>query len=297
MGAPIASMTGFAEARGHAEGLAIIVQIKSVNGRGLDIRTRLANGLDAIEGQLRQRLAASLTRGAVSLSVMLERQGAAGELVINQQALDTIIAAMEDLSHRVEAAPPRLDGILALRGVLIEKESAPDDEAEATLHATILETLDAALTELQSVRRREGAQLLDVLRARLDEIDALTARSEAHPSRAREAILARLTAQIADLAGMNSALSEDRLHQEALLLATKADIREELDRLRAHVAAARALLEAGGPVGRKLDFLSQEFNREANTLCSKSNAVELTAIGLDLKAAIDQLREQVQNIE
>ena len=170
-------------------------------------------------------------------------------------------------------------------------------EAEEQLHAAVLDSVDECLEDLVVSRRAEGDRLTNVLIARIEEIEALTKQAEEHPSRTREVILERLRQQIADLSEADSGFSEERLHQEAMLLATKADIREELDRLTAHVKSARQLIAQGGPAGRKLDFLSQEFNREANTLCSKSNAVELTAIGLDLKAAIDQLREQVQNIE
>ncbi len=294
---PLASMTGYARAGGAALGCRFQIEIKSVNSRGLDVRMRLAPGLDALEPELRRRIGDTLARGAVSLSISLQRDGAGREVVINQQALGAVLDALDALAGRVEADRPRLDGVLALQGVLETRETSMTAEAEENLHTMILEQVDICLDDLVASRRTEGDRLTNVLISRIEEIEALTKQAEEHPSRSREAILARLREQVADLDVAGSGLSEERLHQEAMLLATKADIREELDRLTAHIKSARQLIANGGPVGRKLDFLSQEFNREANTLCSKSNAVDLTAIGLDLKAVIDQLREQVQNIE
>lgn len=295
MSKPLASMTGYARTTGTAEGCGFQIELKTVNSRGLDIRLRLATGLDALEVEARKRINASLARGAVSLNISVQREGAAAEVAINEQALGAVLSALDALSGRIEADRPRLDGILSLKGVLEIRENQLNDDAEQRLRTAILQSLDDCLEDLHHSRRAEGRQLRDVLLDRVDEIEVLTERAENHPSRERDAILERLSQQIADLGG--NGLNDERLHQEAMLLATKADIREELDRLRAHINAAREYLSTGGPVGRKLDFLSQEFNREANTLCSKANAVELTAVGLDLKAAIDQLREQVQNIE
>ena len=296
MSEPIASMTGYARSTGGVEGTSFTCEAKSVNGRGLDVRLRLTSGFDAIESELRRRIGRAISRGSVTMTIDVDRGGAGAEIVVNEQALETALAALDKLAHRIEGQAPRLDGILALKGILVERSHAPAVEAEEHLHAAILEAADEALAGLVQARRAEGVHLASIMAARLHEIAALTEAAERHPSRSRDAMLARLKAQLADLVEAGG-FSEDRLAQEALLLATKADIREELDRLTAHVAAARRLLADGGPIGRKLDFLSQEFNREANTLCAKSSAVELTAIGLDLKAAIDQLREQVQNIE
>ena len=297
MSGSLASMTGYARAGGDAAGVGFNCELKSVNGRGLDIRLRLPPGFDALESELRRRIGAALARGSVTLTLDVDRSAAGVEIVVNEQALATVVGALEALSRRVEAQAPRLDGILGLKGVLVERSHPPGAGDEDELHGAILASVDRCLGELVGVRRAEGEHLRAIVGERLDEIARLTEAAEAHPSRSRDAMLARLKLQVADLREAAGGFSEERLAQEALLLATKADIREELDRLRAHVAAARKLLADGGPVGRKLDFLSQEFNREANTLCSKSAAVELTAIGLDLKAAIDQLREQVQNIE
>jgi uncharacterized protein (TIGR00255 family) len=218
-------------------------------------------------------------------------------VVVNHQALEAVLEGFKWLAGRVDAEKPRLDGIMGLKGVLEQHETALSADEEEAMNAAILAAFDEAIAALVSARAEEGARIAAILGDRIDEIAALTKAAELHPGRSRDAILARLRQQLAELSEASPGLSEERLAQEAMLLATKADIREELDRLGAHIAAARALLASGGPVGRKLDFLSQEFNREANTLCSKSNDVALTAIGLDLKAVIDQLREQIQNIE
>ena len=296
MSQPLASMTGYARVAGAVPGASFACEVKSVNGRGLDIRLRLAPGFDALESDIRQLIGKMVSRGSLTFNLTVERDGAGGELLINRQALATVLAAIEELNGKVAAAPASLDGILGLKGVLEQRDRPMAADAEEALVSAILDGAAQALADLVLARRQEGSQIAAVLLERLDEIAALVQRAEAHPARSRETILARLRQQLAELSA-DVTVPEDRLAQEALLLATKADIREELDRLTAHIASARQLIGGGGAVGRRLDFLAQEFNREANTLCSKSNAVELTAIGLDLKAAIDQLREQVQNIE
>lgn len=294
---PLASMTGYARAAGAVPGTAFACEVKSVNGRGLDIRLRLAPGFDALESEIRQRIGKAVSRGSLTFNLSVERDGAGGDLLLNRQALSTVLSALDELRSAVpNAAPPSLDGILGLKGVLEQRDKPISAEAGEALTSAILDAAARALADLVQARRQEGTQIATVLLDRLDEIEALVQRAEIHPARSRDTILNKLRQQVADLAA-DITLPEDRLAQEALLLATKADIREELDRLTAHIASARQLIRGGGAVGRRLDFLAQEFNREANTLCSKSNAVELTAIGLDLKAAIDQLREQVQNIE
>ncbi|WP_439600160.1 YicC/YloC family endoribonuclease [Devosia sp.] len=295
--APLASMTGYARAAGALPGVGFTVEIKSVNGRGLDLRMRLAAGFDVLEAEIRRLIGKSITRGSLTVSLTVDREGEGGRVVVNHQALEAVLEGFRWLESRVDADKPRLDGILALRGVLEQHETALSADDEEALSAAILTAVAEAVAGLAAARREEGARIAAILSERIDEIAALTKAAEIHPGRSRDAILARLRQQVADLSEASPTLSDERLAQEAVLLATKADIREELDRLGAHIAAARQLLASGGPVGRKLDFLSQEFNREANTLCSKSNDVALTAIGLDLKAVIDQLREQVQNIE
>lgn len=295
--AVLASMTGYGRASGSLPGIAFVVEIKSVNGRGLDMRMRLAPGLDPLEGEIRRRIATRLTRGSLTVSASVEREGAAGRVVVNHQALEAVLEGLRWLDGKVDATRPGLDGILGLKGVVEQHETRLSADEEEALNAAILAGVDRAVEALVIARAEEGARIAAVLVERIDEIASLAEAAECHPARSRQAVLARLRQQVAELVEAGTGMSEERLAQEAVLLATKSDIREELDRLVAHVAAARQLVAGGGPVGRKLDFLSQEFNREANTLCSKSSDVALTAIGLDLKAVIDQLREQIQNIE
>ena len=295
MSATLASMTGFARAERQLGDMRARVELKSVNSRGLDMRLRLGPGLDSLEIPLRQLLSKSLTRGAINLVLTLDRSLPAGAVRLNQQALAGVLDAIVQVRQQVTTDLPRPEGILALPGVLEADDGAGeiDEDQQAEL---VLDCARQALGSLLTARRQEGAEIAAVLLGHFDTIAELVVRAEAHPSRDRATIEARLRDQVAALRD-DTSLPQDRLAQEALLLATKADIQEELDRLRAHIAAARKLIEDGGAVGRRLDFLAQEFNREANTLCAKANAVELTAIGLDLKAAIDQLREQVQNVE
>jgi uncharacterized protein (TIGR00255 family) len=288
-------MTGYARATGSVPGASFSCEIKSVNGRNLDIRLRLSPGIDALETDIRQLIGKMLSRGSVNCTVAIERDNGGGDLVINQQALQTVLTAIHSLKD-LGLSPPSIDGVLGLSGVIERRDSRLPETAEESLATAILDGVSQALVDLVLARRQEGNQTSAYLLDRLAEIETHVAQAREHPARRRDAILTRLRQQL-------TALTEDitvppeRLAQEALLLALKADISEELDRLTAHIASARQLIKDGGPVGRRLDFLAQEFNREANTLCSKSNAVELTVIGLDLKAAIDQLREQVQNIE
>ena len=293
----LSSMTGYGRSHGALPGVSFVVEIKSVNGRGLDMRVRLAPGFDALEPEIRRRIGKRIARGSLTVSLNVDREGEGGRVVVNHQALEAVLEGFSWLETRVEAQRPTLDGIMGLKGVLEQHETPLSADEEEALNTAILAAIDEAVTALVLARQEEGTRIAAILSERIDEIAALTTAAEIHPRRSRDAILARLRRQVAELSEASPALSEERLTQEAMLLATKADIREELDRLGAHISAARVLLSGGGPVGRKLDFLSQEFNREANTLCSKSNDVALTAIGLDLKAVIDQLREQIQNIE
>ena len=295
--AALSSMTGYGRSHGSLPGVSFVVELKSVNGRGLDMRLRLAPGFDALEPEIRRRIGKSVTRGSLTVSLNVDREGEGVRVVVNHQALEAVLEGFQWLEARVEAQRPTLDGIMGLKGVLEQHETPLSADEEEALSGAILTAFDEAVAALAAARAEEGARIAAILNERVDEIAALTKAAELHPGRSRDAILARLRQQIVELSEASPVLSEERLAQEAMLLATKADIREELDRLGAHISAARALLSGGGPVGRKLDFLSQEFNREANTLCSKSNDVALTAIGLDLKAVIDQLREQIQNIE
>ena len=291
------SMTGFARTDGAIPGYRWTWEARSVNGKGLDIRLRLPSGFDRLEIPVRDRAAKLLVRGNCALTLTLSRDAPTASLKINEEVLAAVIAAMNTISGRIDAAAPTLDGILGLKGVLEMAESEEAPETREALDAAILASADATVAQLDAARAGEGAAIAEVLLGHLARIEALTAAAEACPARQPEAIRERLRRQVEDLLGAVPALDPQRLHQEAALIATKADIREELDRLKAHIGQARQMIVTGGPVGRKLDFLAQEFNRESNTLCSKSNDRELTGIGLDLKATVDQLREQIQNIE
>lgn len=291
------SMTGFARADGSAEGYRWIWEIRTVNGKGLDMRVRLSPGFERLDGPARERCAGRLARGNVQATLTVAGEAATGRIRINEEVLNEVLAVMKEIAGRIDAGPPTLDGILAIRGVVEAAEGDSDETTLARLDAKILASLDRALDDLVAARAREGEAIGATLEARLEEIGRLVRAAEASPARAPEVIRARLAEQVAALLDATPGLDPDRLHQEAVLLATKADIREEIDRLDAHVAAAAELLSQGGPIGRRLDFLAQEFNRETNTLCAKSNDRAVTAIGLELKAVVDQLREQIQNLE
>jgi uncharacterized protein (TIGR00255 family) len=258
---------------------------------------RLPPGFERLDLPVRERCAAQLSRGNIQVQLTVENGAAGARFRINDEVLADVIKAMERIATRTNAQPATLDGILAVRGVVEVADTELGEEARAALDAGMMASLDKALDELVAMRTREGAALGIVLGMRLDEIARLTGAAEIHPARTVEAIRGRLAEQVAALLGAAPQLDPDRLHQEAVLIATRADIREELDRLDAHVSAARALIAEGGPIGRRLDFLAQEFNREVNTLCAKSNDRALTAAGLEMKAAVDQLREQIQNLE
>jgi uncharacterized protein (TIGR00255 family) len=294
----LSSMTGFARSHGVAGPYAWAWELKSVNAKGLDLKLRLPPGWDAIEGPARRAAADKLARGSVFANLTIQRGGLPPVVRVNEPVLAAVLATLNGLAGRVEARPPSLDGILALKGVIEVSEAEEREEERAAAEAAIVTGFADAVAGLCEMRRTEGAALGAVLAARLAEIASLSARAEAVPGRKPEAIRARLAEQVAALLDASGKrLDSDRLHQEAILLATKADIREELDRLAAHVAQARKLLADKAPAGRRLDFLSQELNRESNTLCAKSNDVELTNIGLELKAVVEQFREQVQNLE
>jgi uncharacterized protein (TIGR00255 family) len=294
---PVQSMTGFARHEAVAEGIDFVWELRSVNGKSHDMRLRLPPGFEPIEATLRRLAASRLSRGNIQAGLQLKRDASLPELSVNDAMLQRVLALSSRLVADGHAAAPTADGILAIKGIVDVAESRPDPEIEARRHAAVTEGFAAALDALALARQSEGDVLRGILLTRVDEIASLVERAETDPARSADAIRQRLASQIADLLGADTRLDEARLHQEVALLATKADIREELDRLRAHVEAARSLLDGGGPIGRRLDFLSQEFNRESNTVCSKSNATSLTAIGLELKVVIDQFREQVQNLE
>lgn len=292
----LASMTGFARAAGTAGPWRLAWELKSVNAKGLDARLRLPPPFDAIEPDARARMAQKLHRGTIHVAFTAQRESTTPEIRVNEELLRKLIAAVAAIPLPAMITPATLDGLLSVRGV-VEISDAAEDEAEILQARTdALGLLDTAIASLLAMRQSEGAVLATVLSARLEKIAALVQAADANPVRKPEAIRARLEQSLAMLAG-NTNFDQNRLHQEALMLAAKADIREELDRLAAHAAAARDLLAKGGAVGRKLDFLAQELSREANTLCAKSNDASLTALGLELRVEIEQFREQVQNIE
>ena len=293
----LSSMTGFARGHGVAGSYAWSWEIKSVNAKGLDLRLRLPPGWDAVEVPVRTRAIEKLSRGTVYANLSVERKGVAPTVKVNGPVLAAVLATLKSLSGKVEAAPPSLDGILALKGVIEITEEDEREEDRRAAETAIIAGFDKLLADLIAMRREEGATLGRLLSARLTEIAALAARAEAAPGRKPEAIKARLAEQVATLLSASQRFDSDRLHQEAILIASKADIREELDRLASHGAQVQKLIADGGSIGRRLDFLAQELNRESNTLTAKANDVELTNIGLELKSVIEQFREQVQNLE
>jgi uncharacterized protein (TIGR00255 family) len=293
-----ASMTGFAEGAGAQGDLRWRWEAKSVNGRSLDLRLRIPPGFDGLDAPARRLAGERFLRGAFQIALTLEPQEGMRGLSIDPVALASAVRIAREVAAETGLAPARVDGLLALKGVIVADEAAAplDEKARAMRDAAILESLAAVFDRLAKARNTEGARLAALLSSQIDEIEKLTGEAAALSAAQPAAFRDRLLAQLKELME-TSGVSEDRLAQEVALLATKADVREELDRLTAHVQDARALIAAGKGVGRKLDFLAQEFNREANTLCSKSSDIALTRTGLALKAVIDQFREQSQNVE
>lgn len=292
-------MTGFTRVAGQHESVGWIWEVRSVNGKGLDLRVRLPNGYEALEAVVRDAAGKILKRGSVSVSLTVNRPEAEAAYSVNRDLLERLLTLSAQLTDdkRLSNEPPRLDTLLTVRGVVEASGGDDDPEIAEERQKFMAASLREALEALIGARQAEGARLETILRERLDELDRLCGESEGAAALRSEAIREKLAQQVGDLLDMSPALPEDRLAQEVAMLAVKADIREELDRLKSHIEAARGLLDEGVAVGRKLDFLCQEFNREANTLCSKSGDVELTRIGLAMKAAIDQFREQALNVE
>ena len=296
---PLSSMTGFTRIADQYETTGWIWEIRSVNGKGLDLRVRLPYGYEALEAVVRDVAGKCLKRGSVSVSLTVNRAGAASSYRVNRDLLENLLVLSAELTgeNRLSNELPRLDSLLTVRGV-VEASDGEDDPKEAEeRQKSMAISLREALEALVGVRQAEGARLEAILRERLVELEGLCSEAEGAAALRTKAIRDRLAQQVQDLLDMSPALSEERLAQEAAVLAVKADIREELDRLNSHIEGARGLLDEGMAVGRKLDFLCQEFNREANTLCSKSGDIELTRIGLAMKAAVDQFREQALNVE
>ncbi|MBR0655184.1 YicC/YloC family endoribonuclease [Plastoroseomonas arctica] len=295
----LASMTGFARASGPlADGTSYVWEIRSVNGRNLDVRLRLPPGSDGLEASLREAVQQRLKRGNVSATLTLKREERAPRLALDVAVLDQFLALALDVAARIPgAAPPRAEALLTLPGVLKGAETVVDEAAEAAKAHVVAAGFLEALAGLEESRRAEGAKLAIILGTLLGEIAELCAAAAGEAALQPAAQRARLTEQLAQLLDGERRVPDDRLAAEVALLASKSDVREELDRLAAHLEQARALLGSGVAIGRKLDFLTQEFVREANTLCSKSATVALTRIGLDLKAAIERLKEQAANVE
>jgi uncharacterized protein (TIGR00255 family) len=291
----IASMTGFARAQGQDGKRQWVWEARSVNGKGFDLRCRLPSGLDGVEFAAREATAKRFKRGNLNISLNIARTGEAASLRLNEELLARLVELASEWRSKLDAPAPRIESLMAIKGVVesIEEEQSADEAFEKAL----LATLGEALAALEAARAEEGARLKTLVVGQLSAISTLAEAAEKSAALKPETIRERLKARIAEIVGAEPSLSEDRLLQEAALLAAKGDVREELDRLKAHIAAARGMLEQGGAVGRRFDFLCQEFNREANTLCSKSGDLELTRIGLELKAVIEQMREQIQNIE
>jgi uncharacterized protein (TIGR00255 family) len=294
----ISSMTGFARTDGAADGLTWAWEARSVNGRGLDVRLRLPPGNDGIEQLARDAVSKRFSRGNISLSLAIERQSSAGAVRLNESVLFDVLRAADRVVEVAGGSRPDTAALLGMKGVLeVGENGVEHPDKRALRERALLANLDLALDQLLAARRAEGDKLAAIISEQVKQIEALTSQVRASPSRTPDAIRARIQELVSRLVDTSDSFDSARLHQEAVLAATRADVEEELARLEAHVSAAREILSESGAVGRKLDFLAQEFNREANTLCSKANAVDVTRLGLALKTVIDQLREQVQNVE
>ncbi|MCA8927151.1 MAG: YicC family protein [Alphaproteobacteria bacterium] len=296
----IHSMTGFARSQGSLDDLQWVWELRSVNNRGLDLRLRLPSGFEALDQPVRKLASGQFARGSIAINLQVQWTRKRVAYQLNEEWLATLQKRASDMTeghHTAIFDQIRPEGLLALRGVIEAVEDTQTPTLEAAAQSELLAGARIAVDALASARADEGRALHAVLASHFDTIERLTGAARATAATQPQAIQARITRAVADLVSSTPALSEDRIAQEVALLATKADVREELDRLTAHVEAGRDLVARGEPCGRKLEFLAQEFNREANTLCSKSQDIDLTRIGLDLKATIDQLREQVANVE
>lgn len=293
----LSSMTGFARSHGGSGPYAFEWELKSVNAKGFDLRVRLPPGWDDLEVFAKKRAGEVLSRGTVYANLSVKRTSPASTVRINEEVLASIVKAAGALAGKIDAVAPSIDGLLAIKGVIEVADPESNEIEDTAAKAAAAAAFDQALLDLVEMRQREGATLGQILIQRMDEIERLAKRAEVAPGRKPEAIKARLAEQIAALLEASDRFDPDRLNQEALLIAAKADIREELDRIASHISQAREMISKGGPVGRRLDFLAQEFNREVNTCCSKSNDLELTNTGLEMKNVVEQFREQVQNLE
>ncbi len=291
------SMTGFARKAGHRRDLSWTWEVKSVNGRTLDIRCRLPAGLDSLEPQIRALAQANFRRGSLYVTLEIRRAVGAETIMVNEAALAQIVAIARHLRRKHRLAAPSPEGLLALRGVLELASAEEDGEAIATRDEALLSDLHGVFASLAQMRRAEGEKLRMIVLTHIDRIEELTRAAKESTARSPELARNRLAEQVHRLVETGARLDRDRLHQEAVLLASRSDINEELDRIFAHLGAVRDLFASPEPVGRKFDFLAQELNREANTLCSKAVDYAITEAGLEMKIVIDQMREQVQNLE
>lgn len=292
----LSGMTGFARIEGAEGAWSWSVEARSVNGRNLETRFRGPPGFESLERAARDGAASRFQRGQLNVALQAKRAETAGALRVNLAAIESLLDQLEPLSTSGRAVAPSLDGLLLVRGVVEGGEGEDDAEARAALEAAMASSIAAALDALKAARLAEGAALAPVLTGQMDRIAELVRQAEGLAAAQPATLKARFERRMAELLGEGGDYAE-RVVLEAAALAAKADVREELDRLAAHVTSARQLLASDAPAGRRLDFLSQEFMREANTLCSKSALTDLTAVGLELKAVIEQFREQIQNVE
>ncbi|WP_417804182.1 YicC/YloC family endoribonuclease [Thalassospira lucentensis] len=292
----VSSMTGFARTDGAADGFGWTWELRSVNGKGLDVRVRLNGGFERLEAKVRDAVSKRFKRGNIGVTLNVVRAAEGGSYQVNRELLTELVSIAQEFDGATSLSAGTIADLMNVRGVLETVETQEDEATRDARDRTVLASLNDAIDQMVAHRNEEGAKLDAMLRGHVDNIEATVTRAENCASARGDAIKERLKRQIDELMDAGK-FDQERLHQEAALLATKADIREEIDRLKAHIIAARDMLTKGGAIGRKLDFLCQEFNREANTLCSKANDIELTNCGMELKVIIDQLREQVQNVE
>jgi uncharacterized protein (TIGR00255 family) len=293
----LSSMTGFARSHGASGPYAFEWELKSVNAKGFDLRMRLPPGWDDLELFAKKRAGEVLSRGTVYANLNVRRSNPVSTIRINEEVLASIVKVAGVLAGKIDAVAPSIDGLLGIKGVIEVVEPESNEEEDNAAKAAAGVAFDQALLDLIEMRQREGATIGQILSQRMDEIERLAKKAEAAPGRKPEAIKARLGEQVLALLEASDRFDPARLNQEALLIAAKADVREELDRIASHISQAREMIANGGPIGRRLDFLAQEFNREVNTCCSKSNDLELTNTGLAMKNVVEQFREQVQNLE
>lgn len=304
----VRSMTGFArgegsgsfaDSSGRDRHWTWMWELRSVNSKGLDVRCRLPSVVDSHESALKKRMSEKLARGSVTANLVVEQDSEGRGLKVNMALVENLFELQSELEERglVFPSPPKLEALLGVRGVIETDDADLAEDQSEKLAGEVLKSFDIAVDQLIDAREEEGAHLLAVLSGHIDEIADLTERAAALALAAPEQLKLKIKEQLDLLLAQSPPVSEDRLAQELAILATKADVREELDRLSAHVASVRDLLGTGGAIGRRLDFICQELNREANTICSKSSDLELTNIGLELKTIIERFREQVQNVE